>query len=105
MERSDLGVTLNGGDLNSPPLRGAHTHHITLVDGIVTPLANGFRVNGTASITGNGNPAPFGLSSPLQADITGGSAVAFSNIKVTFGTPAAGHFGAQAVNGVVRRTK
>jgi hypothetical protein len=102
MVRSDLGVA----DLNSPAARNAHTHHITLVDGTVTPLANGFRVSGSATITGNGNyPPPFGPSSTLQIDIVGGNSVAFSNIKVTFGGDAAGHFGSQVVNGVVRSFK
>jgi hypothetical protein len=105
MVRSDLGVMVNGGgDLNSPVERNAHTHHITVVNGTVTPLANGFRVSGTATITGNGNfPPPFGSSSTLQIDIVGGNTVAFSNIKLTFGGDAAGHFGTQAVNGVVRK--
>jgi len=106
MVHSDLGVTLNNGDLNDPKARNAHTHHITLVDGTVTPLANGFRVSGTATVTGNGNyPPPFGPSSTLQIDIIGGNSVAFSNIKLTFGGDAAGHFGSQAINGVVRSSK
>jgi hypothetical protein len=102
MVHSDLGVT--GGDLESPAARSAHTHHITLVDATVTPITNGFRVSGPAIITANGNfPPPFGPSSTLQIDITGGNSVAFSNIKLTFGGDATGHFGSQAVNGVVRR--
>jgi hypothetical protein len=102
MVRSDLGVT----DLNSPAARNAHTHHITMVNGTVTPLTNGFRVSGPATITGNGNyPPPFGGSSTLQIDIVGGNSVAYSNIKLTFGGDAAGHFGSQAVNGVVRSAK
>jgi len=102
MVRSDLGVS----DLNSPAARNAHTHHITLVDGTVTPVANGFRVSGMATITANGTfPAPFGPSSTLQIDVTGGNSVTFSNIKLTFGGDAAGHFGTQAVNGVVRSFK
>jgi hypothetical protein len=102
MVRSDLGVT----DLNSPAARNAHTHHITVVNGTVTPLTNGFRVSGPATITGNGNyPPPFGGSSTLQIDIVGGNSVAYSNIKLTFGGDAAGHFGSQAVNGVVRSAK
>jgi hypothetical protein len=102
MVHSDLGVTLNNGDLDNPAARNAHTHHVTLVDGTVTPLANGFRVSGPATITGNGNfPPPFGGSSTLQIDVIGGNSVALSNIKVTFGGDAAGHFGSQPVNGVV----
>jgi len=101
MVRSDNWVSMFGNP-DDPAGRGPHTHHVSLADGEVTPIAGGFRVSGTATVTGNGNPAPFGPSSPLQIDITGGSSVAFSNIKLTFGTPAAGHFGSQPLEGVVR---
>jgi hypothetical protein len=104
MARSDLGVTLNNGNLNTPASRNAHTHHLNLVDGTVTPLANGFRVTGPPTITGNGNyPPPFGANSTVQIDITGGNTVTFSNIKLTFAGDAAAHFGSQPVNGVVRK--
>ena len=97
MVRSDLGVT----DLNSPAARNAHTHHIRL-RGAVTAIPNGFRVSGPATITGNGSyPPPFGGSSTLQIDVTGGNSVVLSNIKVTFSGDAASHFGSQPVNGVV----
>jgi hypothetical protein len=107
MERSDLGVIQNGGgDLNNPAARSAHTHHITVVSGAVTPLANGFRVAGAATITGNGNyPPPFGGNSTVQIDVTGGNTVAFSNVKLSFVGDASGHFGSQPVNGVVRNFK
>jgi hypothetical protein len=104
MVRSDAWV-LAHGDLNDPSGRTPHTHTIKLVDGAVTILANGFRVSGSAAVTGSGNPAPFGLLSPVQIDITGGTAVSFSNIKVTFSTPAAGHFGTQPLDGVVNSVK
>jgi len=112
MERSDQGVILNGkGDFdnannNTPTPRNAHTHHITLVDGMVTIIPNGFRVTGPAIITGNGAyPPPFGAPSSLQIDITGSTgpnSVAFSNIAVTFLDAAAKHFGTHPMNGVVR---
>lgn len=104
MERSDLGVMLNGGgNLDIPKQRAAHTHHITLVDGTVTPLANGFEVTGPVTITGNGTfPPPFGTPSSATIDITGGNTVIFSNIKVTLAGAAATHFGSQPINGVVR---
>lgn len=105
MVRSDYWVLTNAADVNDPSARVPHTHHITVVDGAVTPIANGFRVSGTATVTASGNPPPFGLSSPLQIDITGGSVVAFSNIKLTFGSPAAGHFGSQPLDGVVKSFK
>jgi len=106
MGRSDLGVMVNGGgDLNSATARNAHTHHITVNNGTLTPLANGFRVTGTANITGNGNfPPPFGGSSTLQIDVTGGNSVTLSNIKLTFGGNAATHFGTNPISGVVRNS-
>jgi hypothetical protein len=101
MERTDVGVTDNGGDLNMPSTRVAHTHHITVTNGTVTSITGGFEVSGAATITGNGNPAPFGEPSTLQIDVTGGSDVAYSNVALTFGGKAVGHFGSQAVHGVV----
>jgi hypothetical protein len=107
MVRSDQGVLLSGGgDLNSATQRMAHTHHILLAGGTVTPIANGFRVFGPATITANGNfPPPFGGSSSLQVDIVGGNTITPSNIKLTFSGDAMGHFGSQAINGVVRSVK
>jgi hypothetical protein len=103
MERSDQGVILNGGgDFDSPAARHAHVHHITLTNGTVAPLANGFRITGTAKVAGNGNPPPdFGIESPVQIDVTGGTLVPLSNLKLTFGAPASGHFGPNGFNGVV----
>ncbi len=107
MVRSDLGVTqTGGGDLNNPMDRMAHTHHITLVDCKVAPIANGFEVTGAVTITANGNsPPPFGPTSTLTIDITGGNHVAFSNITLLFGEDAAGHFGSNSLHGVVRSSK
>jgi hypothetical protein len=54
-------------------------------------------------ITGNGGPASFeakGMSS-LQGCITGSGEVQFSNMPILFGRPATGHFGSQAIHGVV----
>ena len=108
MERSDAGVTLSGGgDLNNPMDRMAHTHHITILDGDVTPTATGFQVTGYATITKDGTfPPPFGSTLPLLTiEITGGTgedSVRFSNITVLFATPAAGHFGTAPLHGVVR---
>jgi hypothetical protein len=89
-------------------------HHLT--DATITHGASGcpadspatttrFSVNGTATfITGNGNPAPFEAKGPttLQVCITGGSDVEFSNMTLVFTGPATGHFGTQAIHGVVR---
>lgn len=103
MVHSDLGTS----DLNSSKARNAHTHHITLTGATVTQTPNGFQLsNGDLVITANGkNPPPFGANSTLHIDITGSNTVTFSNIQVTFGGDAAGHFGSQAVNGVVRNFK
>ena len=98
MVHSDLWVLLTQADPANTEARSPHTHHVTLTNGDVTALANGFRVNGTASITGNGNPS---FVSPVQIDITGGSDVRYSNISLTFGGAAATHFGTAPLNGVV----
>lgn len=97
MERSDLYV-LTTGD----PTRTAHTHHITLANATVAPIAGGFEVTGLADITANGNPAPLPPPLQLTIDITGGTELPYSNIKITFGGGAANHFGTQALSGVVR---
>jgi hypothetical protein len=81
-------------------VRMQHTHQVTISDGQVTPLANGFQISGNAIITGNGNPAPFS-GSPVTVQVTGGSAVPFENIAVTFGGAAVMHFGDQPFHGVV----
>jgi hypothetical protein len=75
-----------------------------LVDGAVTFLpGGGIEVTGPATITANGNfPPPFGPSSTLTIEITGGNGVPYSNLKVTFIGDAQTQFGMQAVNGVVR---
>ncbi len=100
MVRSDFWVTAHG-NVDDPSGRTPHTHHITLTNGTVTVLSNGFRVSGSASITASGNPAPFGSPSPVTIEITGGTARALTNIKVTFGSPASNHFGTQPIEGVV----
>ena len=82
------------------PSPAAHTHHVTLRDGEVTALPNGFRVTGAAVITSNGNLAGFS-GSPVDIQVTGGSSLPYSNLAVTFGGAAAAHFGDQPVHGVV----
>jgi hypothetical protein len=110
MVRSDEGVILNGSgnfDDVTNTARNAHTHHITLVDGAVTQIADGhFRVMGPATITANGKfPAPFGPNSTLTIDVFGDNSVAFSNIQLTFIGDAPKHFGSQPINGVVRSSR
>ena len=129
MELSDhavvSGVVTNGvvATFDDPGTRIPHTHHITMKDAVVsyatgmcptydappTPTTPGFMVTGPAIITGNGAPAPFSkddtVLSTLQVCINGGLDVPFSNITLVFGSPASGHFGAQAIHGVVRKAR
>lgn len=88
-----------------PTLRNAHTHHITMSDAEVTILpTGGFKVVGTAFVTLNGGATPFAQQSPLTTIvITGGQDVEFSNFTLTLGSPASGHFGTDALPGVVRK--
>jgi hypothetical protein len=127
MEHSDLWVELNPLDSNGMPTidtpadRVPHTHHITMTDATVTynpsdcplpasitPVAR-IKVTGSATVTANGGPFPpsGAVSSELQVCIDGGTAVAtvvpHSNITLVFGAPASGHFGTQAIHGVVRK--
>jgi hypothetical protein len=94
-------LTLGDGNFD-PNGRGAHTHHITMLDATVTPITGGFKVNGTAKVTLNGSPAPISPT-PLEVDVTGGTTVKFSNVALTFGTPGSMHFGTEPLPGVVRR--
>jgi hypothetical protein len=105
MEFSDGWVlTTTGGNGNfDPAARGAHTHHITLVDAEVTPIANGFQVMGPATFTLNGGPAPATIEpSVVVIEITGGEKVEYSNIQLTFALPGSKHFGSEPLPGVVR---
>lgn len=102
MEHSDLWV-LTGGNASA---RNPHTHHVVVTDGLVTPTATGFRVDGDAIVTGNGaNPPPFGEPSTVVIEISGSNFVPLSNIKLTFGGHAATHFGSQGFSGVVAAPK
>ena len=117
METSDYGITQGTVDKDDLTTRGAHTHHILMTDGVIgTPtdwmtscpkfnpvVTGGFVVTGTAFVTGNGSPAgspPFGPS-PLTVCILGGSNVKYSNFTMAIGPKASGHFGTQAIHGVV----
>ena len=116
MERSDQGAIENAptpppttNPLDNPALRSAHTHHITLLNGTIARITNGFTVTGPATITKDGVfPPPFGPVLPtLTITITGGPPnvqgdVEFSNITVAFGAPSAGHFGMNPLHGVIR---
>jgi hypothetical protein len=97
--KGDLSAAL-GMVRSDNPERSAHTHHVTLIDGDVTLLANGFRISGSATITSNGNLAGFS-GSPVDVQVTGGNTLSSSNVTVTFGGAAAAHFGDQPLHGVV----
>jgi hypothetical protein len=80
--------------------RSSHTHHVGIIDGTVTPITNGYRISGNAVITGNGAAAAFS-GAHVDVDITGAALVPHSNVKLTFGGGAIGHFGDQPIDGVV----
>ncbi len=103
MVRSDYWVTQNSSTVDDPSQRVPHTHHVTLINGSVTSITNGFEVTGTATVAGNGGTPPFGLSIPIVVDITGGTEVTYSNIKLTFQSPADAHFSMEPLEGVVRK--
>jgi hypothetical protein len=82
------------------PTRQSHTHHVWVSDGEVTQLSNGFRIDGVGTMTGNGTQAGFS-GSPVSITVTGGEDVRFSNVSITFGGGATGHFGTEPLDGVV----
>jgi hypothetical protein len=107
---------------DNPETRIPHTHHISMKDVIVSSdtstcpqyappaITNpGFMLTGQAHITGNGSAAPFSkgdtVLSQLQVCVNGGGDVPFSNVTLVFGAPASGHFGSQAIHGVVNKSK
>ena len=126
MEHSDLWVQLFPTDAHGLPTadnpgdRVPHTHHIMMTGGTVifnptdcpsfpssSPIPR-IEVTGPATIAANGGPFPpsGAVSSQLQICIDGGTAVGtvvpYSNVTLVFGAPATGHFGSQAIHGVVR---
>lgn len=113
MQKSDFGITQGTVNKDDPATRGAHTHHISMTDGVVTldwparcpalaPAATeGFAITGTVFVTSNGAAVPFGNPSPVTICVLGGSSVKYSNVTFTIGKPASGHFGTQPIHGVV----
>ena len=100
-----------------------HTHHIKMTRATVSynptdcptfatanPIAR-IEIRGMATVTANGGPfpptSPTSVPSELQVCIDGGTSaetlVPYSNITLVFGSPASGHFGLQAIHGVVRK--
>ncbi len=116
METSDGGATsATAIDPNNPGTRSPHTHHISVTNATVSydtsvcpanspaTSATGIVVTGGATTTGNGSPAPFEAkgASTIQVCVTGGTTVSFSNMSLVYTGPATGHFGPQAIHGVV----
>jgi len=120
MELSDYWVLTTNADPTNSGLRSQHTHHITMTDAVVTydtsvcpansPATGATGIvlttnaNTVVKIAANGSPAPFEVKGPstLQVCLTGGTEVELSTLSLVFGGPAAGHFGSQAIHGVVR---
>jgi hypothetical protein len=96
MIRSDLWV-LTGGNPNA---RSHHAHHVSMVDASVTSDETGYHIDGPAVVTVNGSDAPFAAT--IQIDVTGGTRLQYSNIRLTFSGGAENHFGAAPLHGVVR---
>jgi hypothetical protein len=101
MVRSDLWFVETAGDAESQAARNFHSHHLRMTNVPVTFANNTVTLSGPVTITGNGSQVFPG--STLGVVITGGSTFGLSNIKLTFGGPAAGHFTTQPYDGVVRQ--
>lgn len=108
-----------------PAALGAHTHHVSVTDGVlhngpmdwqamcpsVAGTSGGFVVTGSAYVTANGANIPFGNPSPVTICVLGASNsqvpntayVAYSNFLLTIGAPASVHFGPQSIHGVITR--
>lgn len=104
MELSDY--TRNPGNVDvtsGTASRGQHTHNITMDDVDVTESGGVITASSPVTVTKNGTEVFPGSS--LTVVITGGTNVQYSNITIAFSGPAMGHFGSQAINGVVRSSK
>jgi hypothetical protein len=99
MVRSDLWFVETGGDPESQAARNFHTHHVQMTAGQVELVSNTVMVSGPATVTSNGNEVFPG--STVEVVINGGTAVAPSNMSLTFLGPVAGHFTSQPYEGVV----
>jgi hypothetical protein len=117
METSDYGITnATAVDPANPATRGQHTHHITVTNAAISydtsacPANNpattggGAMFTGPVSISANGAPGPFESKGPstVQICIIGGPQTEWSNFTMVFTGPATGHFGPQAIHGVVK---
>jgi hypothetical protein len=102
MVRSDLNIGAFGGP-DSQAARNFHTHHVQITNGDVTvETVNGvtkLTMTGTVFVTGSGNQMFPG--STARVEITGGSVLTLSNVKLIFNAPASGHFTSEPYEGVV----
>jgi hypothetical protein len=99
MVRSDLWFIETGGDPESQADRNFHTHHVLVTDGQISIVGSAIVMDGIAIVTSNGNQVFPG--STVHIEISGGTAVAPSNIKLSFGAPASSHFTSEPYEGVV----
>lgn len=117
METSDYGITDSTQvDPTNPLTRTPHTHHITMTNATISydtsvcpanspaTTSSGVVVTGTIVTNANGSLAPFESkgASTAQVCLIGGPQVEYSNITLVFTGPATGHFGSQAIHGVVK---
>jgi hypothetical protein len=118
MELSPLGQTsTNVGNV----ALSQHTHDIRMKGKITfnpsdcpghaagtPPYTARFEITGSATVSANGGGFPPPPATPetseLQVCIEGGTVTAYSNVTLVFGAPASGHFGGQAIHGVVRKS-
>jgi hypothetical protein len=112
-DRGDFSLALHGVPRDSPPLypvSAAHTHHVSIAEGVVTVTkdpTNGkltLTLTGPATITSQGNL--MGASgSVVTVTVTGGTALPYSNVAVTFSQAAVVHFGSLPYHGVVTQVR
>jgi len=113
MTHSDYWVVLNPGsadDNSATTGRHPHTHHIWMNHATLTALpTGGYEITGPVYVTADGSAAPFMpkctslTPCTLTVEIVGGTVVPLSNLTMTFTGAPTGHFGTQAIHGVVRK--
>jgi len=99
MVRSDMWFADTSSDPDVESNRNFHSHHVQVTAGQVTTVGNAIQISGPATVTSNGNQVFAGTT--VLVELTGGTTVAPSNLKMTFVGPAAAHFTSQPYDGVV----
>ena len=82
--------------------RNFHTHHVQVTEGQVSTVGTTIIVTGAATVTSNGGQPPVLAGSAVQIELSGGTLLAPTNIKLTFVGGAAAHFTGEPYEGVVR---